>query len=116
MIRATVVSALLLTAAFAAALAPVRCLGQTAAPPTPAKPTPPLPAKATKELPRDLLALIKQKNMPKFSPILMRIFKEEAELEVWKQDSKGRFQLLKTYPICRWSGDIGPTTGRSDRF
>src|SRR5215471_17621184 len=118
MIRATVVSALVLTGAFAAALTPVRCLGQTAAPTTPTTPanlTPPLPAKATKELPRDLLALIKQKNMPKFSPILMRTFKEEAELGVCKQDSKGRFQLLKTYPICRWSGDIGPKEREGDR-
>ena len=67
-----------------------------------------LPAKATKELPPELLALLQQKSMPKYSPIVMRIFKEEAELEVWKQDSTGRFQILKTYPICRWSGDLGP--------
>ena len=46
--------------------------------------------------------------MPKHSPILIRIFKEESELEVWKQDTTGRFQLLKVYPICRWSGDLGP--------
>ena len=25
----------------------------------------------------------------------MRIFKEEAELEVWKQDTTGHFQILK---------------------
>jgi L,D-transpeptidase catalytic domain len=112
MIRATVASALVLTAAFATALIPVRCLGQTATPPAPA---PPLPAKATKELPPALLSLIKQKKMPKFSPVLMRIFKEEAELEVWKQDTTGRFQLLKIYPICRWSGDIGPKEREGDR-
>jgi murein L,D-transpeptidase YafK len=112
MIRATVASALVLTAAFATALIPVRCLGQTATPPAPA---PPLPAKATKELPPALLSLIKQKKMPKFSPVLVRIFKEEAELEVWKQDTTGRFQLLKTYPICRWSGDIGPKEREGDR-
>jgi murein L,D-transpeptidase YafK len=115
MIRATVASALLLTTALAAGLAPVQCLGQTASLTTPANPTPPLPAKATKELPRDLLALISKKKMPKFSPVLMRIFKEEAELEVWKQDATGHFQLLKTYPICRWSGDIGPKEREGDR-
>jgi murein L,D-transpeptidase YafK len=113
MIRATVVSALVLTTAIAAALTPVRCLGQTAAPATPT--APPLPAKATKELPRDLLALINKKKMPKLSPVLMRIFKEEAELEVWKQDATGHFQLLKTYPVCRWSGDIGPKEREGDR-
>jgi murein L,D-transpeptidase YafK len=47
--------------------------------------------------------------------ILMRVFKEEAELEVWKQDATGRFQLLKVFPICRWSGDIGPKEHEGDR-
>ena len=55
-----------------------------------------------------MLASIEQKGMPKDSPILVRIFKEESELEVWKQDTTGHFQLLKVYPICRWSGDLGP--------
>jgi len=47
--------------------------------------------------------------------ILVRVFKEEAELEVWKQDTTGRFQILKTYPICRWSGDLGPKLREGDR-
>jgi murein L,D-transpeptidase YafK len=55
-----------------------------------------------------MLAELKAKNMEKKSPILMRIFKEEAELEVWKQDDSGRFALLGTYPICHWSGQLGP--------
>jgi murein L,D-transpeptidase YafK len=45
----------------------------------------------------------------------VRLFKEEAELEVWKQDTTGRFQILKTYPICRWSGDLGPKLQEGDR-
>ena len=53
--------------------------------------------------------------MPKDSPILVRIFKEESELEVWKQDTTGRFQILKVYPICRWSGDLGPKVHEGDR-
>ena len=43
------------------------------------------------------------------------MFKEEAELEVWKQDAAGRFALLKTYPICRWSGELGPKVKEGDR-
>ena len=27
----------------------------------------------------------------------------------------GRFQLLKVYPICRWSGDLGPKVNEGDR-
>jgi murein L,D-transpeptidase YafK len=53
--------------------------------------------------------------MEKESPILVRIFKEEAELEVWKQDDSGRFALLRTYPICRWSGQLGPKIKAGDR-
>jgi murein L,D-transpeptidase YafK len=58
---------------------------------------------------------IETKNMSKESPILVRLFKEEAELEVWKQDRSGRFTLLKTYPICRWSGELGPKIKEGDR-
>jgi murein L,D-transpeptidase YafK len=114
MIRATVLRALVLTAAVAAALTPATCLAQTSTEKSTEK-IPKLPAKATKELPTELLALLRQKKMPKNSPILMRIFKEESELEVWKQDTTGRFQFLKTYPVCRWSGDLGPKFQEGDR-
>jgi murein L,D-transpeptidase YafK len=53
--------------------------------------------------------------MPKYSPILVRVFKQEAELEVWKQDTTGLFKILKVYPICRWSGDLGPKLKEGDR-
>ena len=62
-----------------------------------------------------MLAEIEQKNMSKELPILVRLFKEESELEVWKQDNYGRFALLKTYPICRWSGELGPKIKQGDR-
>jgi murein L,D-transpeptidase YafK len=104
MVRATVVCALVVTAAFAAAMVPVRCLGEAR-----------LPAKATQELPPELLSLLQQKKMPKHSRILVRIFKEEAELEVWKEDTTGHFQILKTFSICRWSGDLGPKLHEGDR-
>lgn len=61
------------------------------------------------------LAEIAAKNMDKESPILARIFKEEAEMEIWKQTRDGQYALLKTYPICRWSGDLGPKKKEGDR-
>ena len=61
------------------------------------------------------IALISEKNMDKQSPILVRVFKEEAELEVWKQTRDGQYALLKTYPICKWSGDLGPKKKEGDR-
>jgi murein L,D-transpeptidase YafK len=72
-------------------------------------------ARALRPLPPELVAEIEKKNMPKESPILVRIFKEEAELEVWKQDANGLFVPLKTYPICRWSGELGPKVKEVDR-
>jgi murein L,D-transpeptidase YafK len=66
-------------------------------------------------LSQQVLAELKAKHMEKDSPILVRIFKEEAELEVWKQDDRGRFALLQTYPICRWSGGLGPKIKAGDR-
>ncbi len=74
-----------------------------------------LPTRAMKELSPEMLALLGQKGMPKESPILVRIFKEESELEVWKQDTTSRFELLKVYPICRWSGELGPKVREGDR-
>jgi murein L,D-transpeptidase YafK len=77
--------------------------------------TPVTSGRHTQPLSERMLAKLKSKNMEKESPILMRIFKEEAELEVWKQDDSGRFALLRTYPICRWSGELGPKIKQGDR-
>jgi len=72
-------------------------------------------AKANQPVPPKLLAAMVEKDMDLQSPILVRLFKQEAELEVWKQDRSGKFALLKTYPICRWSGDLGPKVREGDR-
>jgi len=72
-------------------------------------------AKANQPVPPKLIADMTAKDMELQSPILVRLFKQEAELEVWKQDRSGRFALLKTYPICRWSGDLGPKVREGDR-
>jgi murein L,D-transpeptidase YafK len=72
-------------------------------------------AKANQPVPPKLIADMAAKDMDLQSPILVRLFKQEAELEIWKQDRSGRFALLKTYPICRWSGDLGPKVREGDR-
>jgi len=72
-------------------------------------------ARSLKPLSPGMLAELEHRHMPKDSPILVRLFKEEAEFEVWKQDTSGRFALLKTYPICRWSGELGPKVREGDR-
>jgi murein L,D-transpeptidase YafK len=105
LIRA-LVRALLAPAAIAAALTLAGCYGEDGYQ---------IPSHAMKELSPEMLTLLQQKNMPKDSPILVRLFKEESELEVWKQDTTGRYELLRVYPICRWSGDIGPKVKEGDR-
>jgi murein L,D-transpeptidase YafK len=97
--------AILASATLAAVMALAGCTGGT----------PVTSGRHTQPLSERMLAKLKSKNMEKESPILMRIFKEEAELEVWKQDDSGRFALLRTYPICRWSGELGPKIKQGDR-
>ena len=106
MIRASLVRALAASAVLAGALTLAGCYGDDGYQ---------IPTRAMKELSPEMLKLLEQKNMPKESPILVRLFKEESELEVWKQDTSGRYELLKVYPICRWSGDIGPKVKEGDR-
>ena len=48
------------------------------------------------------------------APIFMRIFKLEGELELWMRNETG-FVLFATYPICRWSGRLGPKLKEGDR-
>src|SRR5262245_32991630 len=72
-------------------------------------------AKANQPVPPKLIQAMVEKDMDLNSPILVRIFKTEAELEVWKVNRSGQYALLKTYPICRWSGDLGPKVREGDR-
>jgi murein L,D-transpeptidase YafK len=100
-----VVRALLASAAVAAAIALAGCNADDIAP----------NGRAQAPLSPRTVALISEKNMDSQSPILVRIFKEEAELELWKVDRGGQYALLKTYPICKWSGDLGPKKKEGDR-
>ena len=67
------------------------------------------------QLSRKVVAEMSKKKMSPASPVLVRIFKQESELEVWKVDKSGRYALFKTYPMCRWSGKLGPKTKSGDR-
>jgi murein L,D-transpeptidase YafK len=47
-------------------------------------------------------------------PVYIRIFKLEHELEIWVEKD-GRFVRFATYPICLWSGRLGPKLKEGDR-
>jgi murein L,D-transpeptidase YafK len=48
------------------------------------------------------------------APVFVRIFKLESELEIW-MEKDGRYRLFATYPICLWSGRLGPKLAEGDR-
>ncbi|MBU4530794.1 MAG: hypothetical protein KUA41_12210, partial [Hoeflea sp.] len=66
-------------------------------------------------IPQKTVAKMREMGMRPADPVLVRIFKQESELEVWKRDSSGKYALMKTYPMCRWSGVLGPKKFEGDR-
>ena len=72
------------------------------------------PGRSLTPIPADTMALMQQKDTAPASPVLIRTYKKEAELEIWKMKSDGRYTLLKTYPMCRWSGQLGPKVREGD--
>jgi murein L,D-transpeptidase YafK len=66
-------------------------------------------------IPAGTVALMAARDTTAASPIVIRTYKKEAELEIWKRARSGRFVLLKTFPICRWSGQLGPKVTLGDR-
>jgi murein L,D-transpeptidase YafK len=47
--------------------------------------------------------------------MVVRIFKEESVLEVWKRTNTGQYRLFKSYDICAYSGNLGPKIKEGDR-
>ena len=66
-------------------------------------------------IPSQTVALMENIGSSKDAPMLIRAYKKEAELEVWKMRSDGRYAHLKTFPMCRWSGQLGPKKQQGDR-
>lgn len=71
-------------------------------------------SRAYQPLAPEMLALMQEKSTSKEAPVLIRAYKKEAEFEVWKMRADGRYALLKTYPMCRWSGQLGPKRREGD--
>ena len=63
----------------------------------------------------DAMMLLGKKGMNVQAPIFIRVYKEESELEVWKLRDDGRYYHYKTYPICTWSGELGPKQKAGDK-
>lgn len=63
---------------------------------------------------QDLSGRLSARKISRGAPVFLRIFKREFELEVWLQRD-GRFERFATYPICMWSGALGPKLRQGDR-
>src|SRR5271163_2816843 len=66
-------------------------------------------------IPAQTLAQMDKIGTTAAAPVLIRSYKQEAEFEIWKMNSQGQYALLKTYPMCRWSGQLGPKVREGDR-
>ena len=49
------------------------------------------------------------------SSVLIRIFKQSKELELWRKTSDGSYAFVKMYEICAYSGELGPKKKQGDR-
>lgn len=74
-----------------------------------------LSRRSMRPIPPETLALMEQAGVGKDSPTLIRTYKKEAEFEIWKMRPDGRYVHLKTFPMCRWSGQLGPKAREGDR-
>jgi murein L,D-transpeptidase YafK len=62
-----------------------------------------------------LKALFRKRGLP-YPPkrVLIRIFKQERALELWGQGADGHYAIVKSYPVCAASGDLGPKRRQGD--
>ncbi|AGS23631.1 L,D-transpeptidase family protein [Rhizobium etli] len=71
--------------------------------------------KVEQPLPPHILNAMAAKGMDRNSPIMIRIFKEEGAMEIWKAKTDNRFDKIADYKICAWSGRLGPKVKTGDR-
>ncbi|MFU0506066.1 L,D-transpeptidase family protein [Pseudaminobacter sp. NGMCC 1.201702] len=74
-----------------------------------------LSPKADKQLSPKIVAEMKAKGMARDAPVMARIFKEEGKVEIWKQKTSGRYDIIASYDICKFSGKLGPKFVEGDR-
>lgn len=55
-----------------------------------------------------------KENLHFGSPVFIRIFKQEGELEIWLKE-QDTFAHYKTYTICDYSGELGPKLEEGDK-
>ena len=82
----------------------------------PAEPTPPTDDVVVEEpVVDDVESDVNDQPLPLGEHIFVRIFKEEQVLELWTRGDAEQFRLVRRYPICKFSGHLGPKLRQGDR-
>ena len=63
---------------------------------------------------RQLAQKLSDAGRQRGDPVYIRIFKQSSELELWMKGADG-WRLLANYPICKWSGRLGPKLKEGDK-
>jgi murein L,D-transpeptidase YafK len=63
--------------------------------------------------PAKLDGQLREKGLKRGDPVFLRIFKADLQVELWMKRS-GRFELFASYPLCAWSGQLGPKLREGD--
>jgi murein L,D-transpeptidase YafK len=69
---------------------------------------PALPAYAS-----PLAAAFERAGLRLGAPVFLRIYKEQSVVELWVAQGP-RYTLFKRYPVCAWSGGLGPKLAEGD--
>ncbi|MGA7325024.1 MAG: hypothetical protein WBX25_11200 [Rhodomicrobium sp.] len=56
---------------------------------------------------------LRKRGLRRGDPVFLRIFKGDLEAELWIKHG-AVFELFATYPICAWSGELGPKLQEGD--
>ena len=73
------------------------------------------PARSLTPIPSKTVSAMEEIGSFKNAPILIRSYKKEAEFEIWKMKGDRHYAYLKSFPLCRWSGQLGPKVREGDR-
>lgn len=68
---------------------------------------------AVKRVKPDLEKKLILENFQWGSPVFIRVFKQSKMLEIWLE-TKGQYRLFQAYPICYFSGQLGPKNKEGD--
>jgi murein L,D-transpeptidase YafK len=72
-------------------------------------------AKANQPLKSTVISRLASMGSSPGEAMMIRIYKESSELEVWKRTKSGQYKLFDTYQICAYSGGLGPKIKEGDR-